>query len=106
MIADIRVPMDRQKIEEFGHKWRITEFALFGSVLGDYVRPGSDVDVPVRVNPQARWGLFDLAQMEIELAAIFDRRVDLVQRDAVERSDNYIRRHEVLSTAELVYAEG
>jgi hypothetical protein len=28
-----RIPIDREKIAEFCRRWKITEFALFGSVL-------------------------------------------------------------------------
>ena len=42
--------------------------------------------------------------MEAELAGMLGRPVDLVDRDAVEESPNYIRRNEVLRTAEVFYA--
>jgi predicted nucleotidyltransferase len=42
-------------------------------------------------------------KMEEELSRIFGRPVDLVERAAVERSENYIRRAHILSTAEPVY---
>jgi hypothetical protein len=37
------------------------------------------------------------------LKAILGREVDLVQRVAVERSENYIRRKSILSNLEVVY---
>jgi len=104
--AEPRIAIDREKIAEFCRKWRIVEFALFGSVLRDDFRPDSDVDVLVRFVPEARWGLFDLGRMEEELRDMFGREVDLIERASVERSANYIRRREVLSSAEAVYVEG
>jgi len=98
-----RIPIDRNKIAEFCRRWKITEFALFGSVLRDDFRPDSDVDVLVTFAPDAEWSLFDDVDMEEELSAIFGRKVDLVSRRAVERSDNWIRRKAILSTAEPVY---
>ena len=98
-----RIPIDRNKIAEFCRRWKITEFALFGSVLRDDFRPDSDVDVVVTFAPDAEWSLFDDVDMEEELSAIFGRKVDLVSRRAVERSDNWIRRKAILSTAEPVY---
>jgi uncharacterized protein len=98
-----RIPIDREKIAEFCRRWEITEFALFGSVLRDDFRPDSDVDVLVTFAPDAEWSLFDDVDMEEELSAIFGRKVDLVSRRAVERSDNWIRRKAILSTAEPVY---
>jgi uncharacterized protein len=98
-----RIPIDREKIAEFCRRWEITEFSLFGSVLRDDFRPDSDVDVLVTFAPDAEWSLFDDVDMEEELSAIFGRKVDLVSRRAVERSDNWIRRKAILSTAEPVY---
>ena len=42
--------------------------------------------------------------MQGELEAIFGREVDLLQRVAVERSENYIRRKSILSNVEVIYA--
>lgn len=44
--------------------------------------------------------------MEDELKAIFGREVDLVDRHAVESSENYIRRRHILSTAEAIHVAG
>jgi len=41
--------------------------------------------------------------MEAELNALFRREVDLVSRRAVERSENWIRRQEILGTARPLY---
>lgn len=103
MRAQPHIPIDRETIAAFCRKWRITEFALFGSVLRDDFRPDSDVDVLVTFAEDARWGLFDLCRMEDELRGVFGRKVDLVERQAVERSENYIRRRHVLSGLETVY---
>jgi predicted nucleotidyltransferase len=77
---------------------------LFGSVLRPDFKPGSDIDVLVSFSESARYSLFDLIHMEEELKKIFGRAVDLVDRRAIERSRNYIRRQEILSSAERVYA--
>jgi len=98
-----RIPIDRKKVADFCRRWKITEFALFGSVLRDDFRPDSDVDVLVTFAPDAEWSLFDHVDMEEELSAMLDRKVDLISRRAVERSDNWIRRKAILSTAEPVY---
>lgn len=99
-----RILIDQEKIAKFCRRWKITEFALFGSVLRDDFRPDSDVDVLVTFAPDAEWSLFDDVNMEEELSGIFDRKVDLISRRTVERSDNWIRRKAILSTAEPIYA--
>ncbi len=98
-----RIPIDHEKITEFCRRWKITEFALFGSVLRDDFRPESDVDVLVTFAPETRYSLFDLVHMQDELKEIFGREVDLVERKAVERSENYIRRKHILRSIEPVY---
>ena len=98
---NIQWPSDQ--IAGFCRRWGITEMALFGSVLRDDFGPNSDIDVLVIFEPNARWSLFDLVRMEDELAHILGRRVDLVERRSVERSENYIRRRNILSGAETIY---
>ena len=41
--------------------------------------------------------------MDHELEAIVGRPVDLVDRETIERSENWIRRREILGTAEVIY---
>ena len=98
-----RIAIDREKIAEFCRRWKITEFALFGSVLREDFRPDSDVDVLVTFAPDVRYSLFDLVRIQDELKQIFGREVDLVERKAVEKSENYIRRKHILSSVEPVY---
>jgi len=97
------IELDIEKIKDFCRRWKIEEFAFFGSVLREDFKPESDVDVLVTFASDARWGLFDYALMEDELAEILGREVDVVDRTAVERSENYIRRKHILSNAESVY---
>jgi uncharacterized protein len=99
-----RISVDNAKIAEFCGKWKITEFALFGSVLRDDFTPDSDVDVLVTFAPDAGHGLFDLLHMQEEITQILGREVDLVSRAGIERSPNYIRRKAILSSTEIVYA--
>jgi uncharacterized protein len=97
----IDLPMG--KIAEFCHKWQVTEFALFGSVLRDDFRPDSDIDVMVQFHPEAHPTLFDLTYMEDELKVLFQRDIDLVTRKGIETSRNYLRRKAILSSAQVIY---
>lgn len=98
---NIEIP--QEAIAGFCKRWKITEFALFGSVLRDDFRPDSDIDVLVSFAPDARWSLFDIVHMQDELVEIFGRKVDLAERKGVEQSKNYIRRRRILKSAEPVY---
>jgi len=93
------LPMDR--IIEFCRKWRIREFALFGSVLREDFRPASDVDVLVSFEPDVPWSLFEWVDMIEELKAIFGREVDLVEKSGLR---NPFRREEILTTMKVLYA--
>ena len=101
IVEPLGVTEDR--LVEFCRRWQIRELSLFGSALRHDFRRDSDVDVLVTFEPEAAYSLFDLVDMESELSDMFDRKVDLVERRAIERSDNYIRRRNILSTAKVVY---
>jgi predicted nucleotidyltransferase len=100
--AHIEIP--KEKIVEFCRKWKIREFALFGSVLRDDFRPDSDIDVLVTFDENAHHSLFDLVDMQDELKEIFGREVDLVSKRGIESSRNYIRKNVILGSAEAIYA--
>lgn len=104
MAHSLRIPIPETRIREFCMRWKVREFALFGSVLRDDFGPGSDVDVLIDFEPDAHHTLFDLVTMSDELREIFGREVDLLTRRGVEQSRNYIRRKEILSTMEVFYA--
>lgn len=102
MRQHVHIPRDR--IAAFCRAWRIAELALFGSVLRDDFTDDSDVDVLVCFEPGVSVGMFDLVRMEQQLQELLGRRVDLIERRSVERSENYIRRRAILESAEVVYA--
>ena len=102
-LSAIDLPTDA--LNAFYQKWQIAEFALFGSVLRDDFRPDSDIDVLVSFFPHAPWTLFDLVTMQDELQTLFNREVDLIEKRVIEKSENSIRRHEILTTAQVLYSQ-
>ncbi len=104
----VQIPFDqhREQLAALCRRWRITELGLFGSVLREDFGPESDIDVLVTFAPGARWSLFDLVTLQQELQAILGREVDVVERQAVERSENYIRRRHILESVEPLYVAG
>jgi hypothetical protein len=102
LVKNIEIPID--KIADFCQRWKITELALFGSVLRDDFRSDSDVDILVTFDPDAHRTLFDMVDMQDELEAVFGRKVDLVSRRGIERSRNYLRRKAILNSAQIIYA--
>jgi len=97
------LPMEQ--IAAFCRRWKIQEMAIFGSVLRSDFHPESDIDVIMTFDGSAERSLLDHIRMQQELQAILQRDVDLVTRRAVERSQNWIRRREILSTASIIFPE-
>jgi predicted nucleotidyltransferase len=100
-----QINIHRTEIASFCRRWKISQLALFGSVLRDDFHPDSDVDVLVTFDADAHWSIFDVIAMEEQLSKILARKVDLVSRKAIERSPNWIRRKAILSGAEPIYVQ-
>jgi predicted nucleotidyltransferase len=94
-------PISQAKIEDFCTRWSIKEFALFGSVLRDDFHPQSDVDILITLGPNNRLTLDNRFAMMDELAEIFGRPVDLVEKRHLR---NPFRRHAILTTKKVIYA--
>jgi len=103
MTVEEKLRVSKGSIAEFCRKWKITEFALFGSVLRGDFSPDSDVDVLVTFHSSADCDYEHLLRMKEELERLFERPVDLLQRQQIENSDNYIRRKHILTNLETVY---
>ena len=105
-MAELPFTIPEGRLADYCRRWKVAEMAIFGSALREDFGSESDVDVLVSFEEDARWSLFDLVRMEEELQELLGRPVDLVQRPAVEQSENYIRRRGILESAEVVYAAG
>ncbi len=99
-----RLGVTDEQIAAYCRKWAIVRFELFGSALRDDFRPESDIDVLVTFEPRANWTFRDDLTMEVELVLLFGRPVDLVERQLVEKSPNWVRRRHILESARPVYA--
>ncbi len=95
-----------ETIEEFCERWHITEFALFGSVLRDDFCSESDIDVLVTFAPDFQRRFNETIQIKQELEVLFGRKVDLLIKAAIARSSNWLRRQNILESAEVIYAKG
>ncbi|MBM3130181.1 MAG: nucleotidyltransferase [Chloroflexi bacterium] len=104
MLTNI-IPFTTAEIPNFCKHWKILELALFGSALRDDFRAESDLDILVTFAPDTDWSLLDHIQMQLELEKLFGRSVDLINKRALERSANWVRREEILKTAQILYSE-
>ena len=91
------------QLQEFCQQRQITELALFGSVLRDDFNPQSDIDILVSFAKEAKITFFDLDTIESQLSKLFNRPVDLVTKQAIEQSHNWIRRNNILNHAKVIY---
>lgn len=101
-LKNIDLPMD--KIQTFCYRWQIVEFALFGSVLRDDFQSDSDIDVLLTFSPNAHRSLSETLQMRDELESIFNRKVDMIVKTAIQRSENWLRKKNILESAKTIYA--
>ena len=102
MTKEIHIEFPKEEIEEFCKKHYIRKLSLFGSALRDDFTPESDLDILVEFDASHIPGLIRLAGMEIELAGLLGRKVDM--RTAQDLSPYF--REDVLSSAKVRYAEG
>ena len=91
----IPLAVSKELLKEFCERNHIRKLSLFGSVLTPRFRSDSDLDVLVEFEAGRVPGLITLAGMEMELSAVFGRKVDLRTPEDLSR---YFR-DEVVSAA-------
>jgi len=62
----------------------VAHAALFGSRARGDQRTESDTDIMIEFDPTARITVFDYAGLKDYIAALFDGRVDVVNRDGLK----------------------
>ena len=96
-----KIDVYKKQIIDFCQKWKVKEFAFFGSFLKENFNENSDVDVLVSFFQEAHHSLFDLVEMQEELKIIFGREVDIVEKEGLQ---NPFRRKAILKNREVIYA--
>jgi predicted nucleotidyltransferase len=91
-------------LQSMCRKWKIRRLELFGSARTGRLGPHSDIDLLVEFEEEEEWSLMDLARAQEEFSLLLGRKVDLVDRENLERSANSIRRDAILTSTEVVYA--
>ena len=99
-----QITLPEKELTTFYKRWKVVEFALFGSAVRDDFSPESDIDALVDFSSQSEWGLFDHIQMKQELKILFGRDVDLITQRALEQSRNDLLRDEILENAKVIYS--
>jgi uncharacterized protein len=62
----------------------ILHAAVFGSVARGEARADSDIDLLVDLEPGKPSGIFEYVRLQHDVAALFGRNVDLVERQALK----------------------
>lgn len=88
------------EIAEICRRHGVRELLLFGSALGPYFRPDSDIDFLVEFLPEKKIGLFEYVGMDRELEDLLQRKIDLVSKRGLKPRI----RESVLSHTENIYA--
>lgn len=96
----IQIEVDKEKIADFCRRHHIVKLSLFGSVTTDEFRADSDVDVLVEYDKAHIPDFFSFFDHQEELAALFERNVDLHTPASLSR---YFR-DEVVRSATVQYA--
>jgi predicted nucleotidyltransferase len=99
----LALDIDREQLTSLCRRYHVAKLELFGSRAQGTASPDSDVDLIVTFQDGRTPGLGFVTFAEA-LEAIFDRPVDLLVRDTVERDENPIRRRSILSQVEEIYA--
>jgi uncharacterized protein len=104
-----RLNLTPEEVAEFCQKWQIVELALFGSILRDDFRINgddpSDIDLLYVLAKSSKHSLFDIINMREELEILCKRKVDLVSKNAIQQSRNWLRRQDILSSGMVLYAQ-
>lgn len=93
------VTIDDDVLKAFCRTNGVRRLGLFGSALRGELRPDSDIDLLVDFEPGRVPGLLHLAALELELAELLGREVDL--RTPADLSRHF--RDEVSTSARVLY---
>ena len=95
----------REALAAICRRFAVARLEVFGSAarVGDFDPRRSDVDFLVTFEASSRNDLANFADLKEALERLLGRPVDLVEREAVEGSRNFIRRRAILSEAQSVY---
>lgn len=100
-----RLQVTPEQIMAFCQKWKIIELAVFGSVLRDDFRVAgddpSDIDLLYIFESGVTYG-FEFFDIQEELEHLCGRKVDLVSKQGIANSRNWLRRKSILESAQVI----
>ncbi|MGH3898437.1 MAG: nucleotidyltransferase family protein [Pseudonocardiaceae bacterium] len=100
LVAPVNLDDADDFLRDLAMRHGIRRLALFGSVLRGEDTPASDIDLLVEFEEGRTPGLLSMAEMELELGAVFGREVELRTYEDLSR---YFR-DDVQAQARVLYA--
>jgi hypothetical protein len=88
-------------VERICKKYRIKELSVFGSALRDDFSEESDVDLLILFINNFGHTLLDIVDIKDEFKLLLDKEIDLAFKDRLKYP---VRRENILSTSEILYA--
>ena len=82
-------------------KYHISEFSVFGSAIRDDFNSNSDIDILISFDVNFHSTLADILDLKEYFSQLFKRKVDIIEKEALR---NPIRKRNILSTYEVIYA--
>ncbi len=98
------INVQKEKLSEICRRYKIIELSLFGSALRDDFTESSDIDLLVEFMPDSGITLFNIVDLKDEFEKLFGRDVDIVPKNAVKKSRNYLRKKAILKNYKVIYA--
>ncbi len=99
MSYSLEKKISKDNLIEFCKRNHIRKLSIFGSAIRGELQPDSDIDLLVEFEQDHTPGLFSIIKMEMELAEMLGRKVDLRTPEDLSR---YFR-DEVMQNAQIQY---
>ncbi|MCJ7778347.1 MAG: nucleotidyltransferase family protein [Sedimentisphaerales bacterium] len=99
MAYSLEQKISKNNLIEFCKRNNIKKLSIFGSAIRGELQPDSDIDLLVEFEQEHTPGLFSIVRMEMELAEMLGRKVDL--RTPEDLSQYF--RDEVVRNAQIQY---
>lgn len=101
----VQIIIPKEDLAELCERHHVSKLLLFGSALRSDFGETSDVDLLVEFAADHVITFARLDELERALSQVFGREVDLGELRSVQQDPNYIRRKQILSDAQVIYAK-
>lgn len=89
------------KIKELCERYTVKRLLLFSSALREDFNSTNDIDLLVEYPSIGTVNLLDMASLQYELSAIFERPIDLITPNSIKPR----LREPILNTARVIYEQ-